>query len=56
LPESIFSYQKRQFWFILEGRGMEIFDVFHGWPLGDFYCHFGVGSLWPPCIFVAILV
>jgi hypothetical protein len=30
LPDGIFSVQKCQFWYILEGLGMENFGVLHG--------------------------
>jgi hypothetical protein len=30
LPESIFAYQKAQFWYLFEHLGMEYFGKFYG--------------------------
>jgi hypothetical protein len=54
LPDCLFSHQKGQFWYILEGCGTDIFGVL----LGHFvrYCNNGVHISWPFGFFVAILV
>jgi hypothetical protein len=40
LPDGIFSNQKSQFWYILEGLGMENFGIHILWPSDVFYIHF----------------